>query len=150
MLNSIVGKTLRLHLPNGWVFQPWFTGPDFIEYTLIEGPHAGRHAIQRELTYYKPAPRVEELRWYEETGTTVNLAFDLDGLTVVRWASVPRWLADTDMAVSAGDNQDPEFLEKIRQLAADGPDWPRHIYKDRGYFEVIDVKIPHETVRLPQ
>ncbi|OBF74757.1 hypothetical protein A9X06_26435 [Mycobacterium sp. 852002-51759_SCH5129042] len=135
MLNSIVGKTLRLHLANGWEFEPWFTGPDFIEYTLTKGPHTGRHAIQKP-TYRRDAPNIEFLGWYEETGTLVTLTFDLASQTVSRFAGVPRWLANSDMAVSAGDNQDPEFRERMAQLAKEGPDMPRHIYADQGYFEL--------------
>ncbi|MEV2225767.1 phenolic acid decarboxylase [Nocardia vinacea] len=137
MLDSIVGKRLRLFLPNGWVFEPWITGPDFIEYTLVKGPHEGRHAIQKPV-YRRPASRVETLNWYEETGTVVNLTWHLDSQTVDRWAAVPRWLADVDMAISAGDNQDEEFRRKMAELAAIGPDMPRHIYADHGYFELID------------
>ena len=124
-------------MSNGWVFQPWFTGPDFIEYTVVQGPHAGRHAIQKP-TYARPAPNLETLAWYEETGTVVHLTWHLDSLTVDRFAAVPRWLADSDMAVSAGDNQSEEFRERMRQLALTGPDMPRHIYSDRGYFELLE------------
>jgi hypothetical protein len=46
MLTSILGARLRWHLADGWVFDPVIVGPDIIEYTLKEGPHAGRHAIQ--------------------------------------------------------------------------------------------------------
>jgi len=137
LLNSIVGKNVRLLMSNGWVFQPWFTGPDFIEYTVVQGPHAGRHAIQKP-TYARPAPNLETLAWYEETGTVVHLTWHLDSLTVDRFAAVPRWLADSDMAVSAGDNQSEEFRERMRQLALTGPDMPRHIYSDRGYFELLE------------
>lgn len=137
MLHSIIGTPLRLHLPNGWEFEPWFTGADYIEYTLTKGPHKGRHAIQHP-TIRRPAPGVETLNWYEETGTTVHLTWHLASRTVDRWASVPRWLADVDMAISAGDNQDPEFREWMRQLAEKGPDMPRLIHADHGWFEVLD------------
>jgi hypothetical protein len=46
MLTSILGTRLSWHLANGWVFEPAIVGPDVVEYTLKEGPHAGRHAIQ--------------------------------------------------------------------------------------------------------
>ncbi|WP_280422222.1 phenolic acid decarboxylase [Nocardia carnea] len=140
MLNSIVGKHLRVHLSNGWVFEPWFTGPDFIEYQLEAGPHKGRHAIQIP-TFRQIVPgAIESLHWIEETGTHVNLTWYLETQLIERHASVPRWLADHDMAVTTGQNWDPEYLAKIRQMAADGPDMPRHVYADRGYFEILDDK----------
>ncbi|MBF6166316.1 phenolic acid decarboxylase [Streptomyces gardneri] len=135
MLKSIVGQRLHLYLPNGWEFDPWITGAGFIDYTLTEGPHKGRHAIQKP-TYRRLADNVEFLGWYEETGTTVTLVWHLDSQVVDRFATVPRWLADVDMSISAGDNQDPEFREKMAQLAAAGPDMPRHIYADHGHFEL--------------
>jgi hypothetical protein len=46
MLDSILGARLSWHFANGWVFEPAIVGPDNVEYTLTEGPHAGRHAIQ--------------------------------------------------------------------------------------------------------
>ncbi|MGW5381970.1 phenolic acid decarboxylase [Nocardia sp. NPDC003963] len=137
MLKSIVGKHLRLFLPNGWVFEPWFTGPDFIEYHLEEGPHKGRHAIQIP-TLRRPAPGVEILHWVEETGTHVNLTWYLETGEVDRYASVPRWLAEQDMTVTTGWNRDPDYLDKIEEMAAVGPDMPRHVYADRGYFEILD------------
>ncbi|WP_328392914.1 phenolic acid decarboxylase [Nocardia sp. NBC_00416] len=137
MLNSIVGTHLRLFLPNGWVFEPWFTGPDFIEYQLVGGPHTGRHAIQYP-TFRQLAPGVEFLGWYEETGTVVTLTWFLESQTVKRFAAVPKWLHDGDMAVSAGKNWDLDFLGKMQEFAAAGPDMPRHIYSDRGYFEVLE------------
>ena len=51
MLASILGARLSLHLADGWVFEPFLVGPDIAEYTLKEGPHAGRHAIQH--VYYQ-------------------------------------------------------------------------------------------------
>ncbi|WP_433635521.1 phenolic acid decarboxylase [Nocardia sp. CA-120079] len=139
MLNSIVGKKLRLYLPNGWVFEPWITGPDYIEYTLTAGPHEGRHAIQKP-TYRRLADNVEFLGWYEETGTVVTLTWFLGPQTVARYAAVPKWLADVDMSISAGDNQDPEFREEMARRAAIGPDMPRHIYADHGYFVELEEK----------
>jgi hypothetical protein len=41
------------------------------------------------------------------------------------------------MSVYRGDNQDPVFIERIRKLIADGPDWPRRIMNDDGFFKVI-------------
>ena len=46
MLTSILGARLSWHFANGWVFEPAIVGPDIVDYTLKEGPHAGRHAIQ--------------------------------------------------------------------------------------------------------
>ncbi|MGW5384041.1 phenolic acid decarboxylase [Nocardia sp. NPDC003963] len=137
MLKSIVGKHLRLFLPNGWVFEPWFTGPDFIEYHLKAGPHEGRHAVQIP-TLRQITEGVEILHWVEETGTHVNLTWYLETGKVERYASVPRWLAEHDMAVTTGENWDPEYLKKIEEMAAEGPDMPRHVYADRGYFEILD------------
>ncbi|WP_330252823.1 phenolic acid decarboxylase [Nocardia sp. NBC_00565] len=137
MLKSIVGQRLHLYLPNGWEFDPWITGAGFIEYTLTAGPHTGRHAVQKP-TYRRLADNVEFLGWYEETGTVVTLVWHLDTQTVDRFAAVPRWLADGDMAASTGDNQDPVFREEMARRAAAGPDMPRHIYADHGYFELSE------------
>ena len=46
MLTSILGARLSWHFANGWVFEPAIVGPDSVEYSLKEGPHVGRHAIQ--------------------------------------------------------------------------------------------------------
>jgi hypothetical protein len=46
------------------------------------------------------------------------------------------WLAE-DMTLYRGDNQDPAFIEKIRRLSSQHPDWPRRILDDDGYFNVI-------------
>ena len=42
-----------------------------------------------------------------------------------------------DFSVYRGDNQDPAFIEKIRNLASQRQDWPRRVGDDDGYFEVI-------------
>ncbi len=77
MLTSILGARLRWHQADGWVFDPVIVGPDIIEYTLKEGPHAGRHAIQH--TYYqRVAPGIETTAWYEETGTVVHITWYLE------------------------------------------------------------------------
>ena len=47
MLTSILGARLSWHFANGWVFEPAIVGPDIVDYTLKEGPHAGRHAISQ-------------------------------------------------------------------------------------------------------
>jgi hypothetical protein len=41
------------------------------------------------------------------------------------------------MTIYRGDNQDPAFIQKIRKLSAERPDWPRKILDDDGYFRVI-------------
>ena len=42
MITSILGARLSWHFANGWVFEPAIVGPDIVDYTLKEGPHAGR------------------------------------------------------------------------------------------------------------
>jgi len=44
MLNTILGARLSWHFANGWIFEPAIVGPDIVDYTLKEGPHAERHA----------------------------------------------------------------------------------------------------------
>ncbi len=56
--------------------------------------------------------------------------------TVHRFAALPAWLAE-DMTVYRGDNQALAFIEKIKELISQGPDWPRRILNDDGYFKVI-------------
>jgi hypothetical protein len=46
-------------------------GPDIVDYTLKEGPHAGRHAIQH-FYHQRVAPGVETTVWYEESGALVQ------------------------------------------------------------------------------
>ena len=134
MLDSILGARLSWHFAGGWVFDPAIVGPDSVEYSLKEGPHAGRHAIQR-FYYQRVAPGVETTAWYEESGAVVHMTWYLQTQTVHRFAALPAWLAE-DMTVYRGDNQDPAFIEKIRKLISQGPDWPRHILNDDGYFKV--------------
>jgi hypothetical protein len=122
MLTSILGARLRWHLADGWVFDPVIVGPDIIEYTLKEGPHAGRHAIQR--TYYqRVAPGIETTAWYEESGAVLHITWYLEAQTSHRFAALPAWLAK-DMTVYRGDKQDPAFVEKIRKLSSQQQDWP--------------------------
>jgi hypothetical protein len=61
MLTSILGARLRWHEADGWVFDPVIVGSDIIEYTVKEGPHAGRHAIQH-IYYQRVAPGPERAR----------------------------------------------------------------------------------------
>jgi phenolic acid decarboxylase len=135
MVTSILGARLRLHLADGWVFEPFIVGSDIVEYTLKEGPHAGRHAIQH--TYYqRVAPGIESTAWYEESGAVVHLTWYLEPGTVHRFAALPAWLAE-DMTLYRGDNQDPAFVENIRTLRSERQDWPRRILSDEGYFLVL-------------
>jgi phenolic acid decarboxylase len=135
MVTSILGARLRLHLADGWVFEPFIVGSDIVEYTLQEGPHAGRHAIQH--TYYqRVAPGIESTAWYEESGAVVHFTWYLETGTVHRFAALPAWLAE-DMTLYRGDNQDPAFVENIRTLRSERQDWPRRILSDEGYFLVL-------------
>jgi phenolic acid decarboxylase len=135
MLTTILGRRLSWHFANGWVFEPAIVGADFVEYTLKEGPHIGRHAIQH-FFYQRVAPGVESTVWYEESGAVVHMTWYLESQTVHRYAALPAWLGE-DMKVYAGSNQDPEFLKKIRKLSAERPDWPRRLMNDDGFFRVI-------------
>jgi phenolic acid decarboxylase len=135
MLASILGARLSLHLAEGWVFEPFSVGPDIAEYTLKEGPHAGRHAVQHPY-YQRVAPGVETTAWYEESGAVVHLTWYLETGTVHRFAALPAWLGE-DMTVYRGDNQDPAFLETMRTLRSQRQDWPRRILSDEGYFVAL-------------
>jgi phenolic acid decarboxylase len=135
MLTTILGQRLSWHLANGWVFEPAIVGPDIVDYVLKEGPHAGRHAIQH-FHYQRVAPDVETTVWYEESGAVVHMTWYLESQRMHRYAALPAWLAK-DMTVYRGDNQDPKFLEKIRKLSSEGPDWPRHVLNDEGFFRVL-------------
>ena len=135
MVTSILGARLRLHLADGWVFEPFMVEPGIAEYTLIEGPHAGRHAIQHT-HYQRVAPGIESTAWYEESGALVHLTWYLETGTVHRFAALPAWLAE-DMTLYRGDNQDPAFLENIRTLRSQRQDWPRRILSDDGYYLVL-------------
>jgi phenolic acid decarboxylase len=133
MLTSILGARLRWHLADGWVMEPVIVGPDNIEYTLKEGPHLGRHAIQR--TYYeRVAPGIETTAWYEESGAVLHVTWYLETHRTRRFAALPAWLAEDIGTVYAGDNQDPAFLENIKALRSQRQDWPRRILFDWGYF----------------
>jgi len=135
MVASILGARLRLHLADGWVFEPFTVKPGIAEYTLTAGPHVGRHAVQH--TYYqRVAPGIESTAWYEESGALVHLTWYLETGTVHRFAALPGWLAE-DMTLYRGDNQDPAFLENIRMLRSQRQDWPRRILSDDGYFLVL-------------
>jgi phenolic acid decarboxylase len=135
MLTSILGERLSWHFVGGWVFEPAVVGPDTVDYVLKEGPHAGRHAIQH-FYYQRVAPGVETTVWYEESGAVVHMTWYLESQTVHRYAALPAWLAE-DMTVYRGDNQDPEFLAKIRKLSSERPDWPRRLMNDDGFFRVL-------------
>jgi hypothetical protein len=79
MLTSILGAQLSWHFASGWVFEPAIVGPDSVEYSLKEGPHAGRHAIQH-FCYQRIAPGVETTAWYEESGAVVHMTWYLQTL----------------------------------------------------------------------
>lgn len=135
MLTTILGTTIRWHQSGDWVFDPFQVRADRVEYTLAQGPHIGRHATQ-VFDYQKVAPGVETTAWYEESGAVVHVTWYLETRTTHRFAAIPAWLAE-DMTLSVGDNGDPAFLDRIRQAAAVGPDYPRRILSDQGYFEII-------------
>src|SRR3979490_1087869 len=135
MLTSILGARLSWHFANCWVFEPAIVGPDIVDYTLKEGPHAGRHAIQH-FYFQRVAPGVETTVWYEESGALVHITWYLETQTTHRFAALPAWLAE-DMSVYKGDNQDPAFIEKIKKLISQRQDYPRHILNDEGYFRVL-------------
>ncbi|MFC4945101.1 phenolic acid decarboxylase [Pseudonocardia sp. GCM10023141] len=135
MLSTILGTRLRWFEADGWVFDPVIVGADTIDYTVKEGPHAGRHAVQR-IHYHRIAPGIELTSWHEEVGTIVNIVWYLESQTTHRFAALPAW-ATADIRVLVGDNQDPAYLERVRGLAAVGPDAPRTILDDDGYFELL-------------
>jgi phenolic acid decarboxylase len=136
MLTSVLGARMRWHLANGWIFDPAVFQSDTVEYTLVKGPHVGRHAIQH-FHYQRVAPGVETTVWYEESGAVVHFTWYLERNTMHRWAALPAWLAADISKVYAGDNQDPDFVAKIRDLSSNRPDFPRHILNDEGYFELL-------------
>jgi phenolic acid decarboxylase len=135
MLTTILGKTIRWYQSGDWIFDPFQIRADRVKYTLAQGPHTGRHATQL-FDYQQVAPGVETTVWYEETGALVHITWYLQTQTTHRFAALPAWLAE-DMSLSAGDNSDPAFLEKIREAAATRPDYPRRILSDQGYFQVL-------------
>ncbi|HWD07449.1 MAG TPA: phenolic acid decarboxylase [Amycolatopsis sp.] len=135
MLHTILGAKIRWTQPNGWVFNPVTVGPDTIDYTLEQGPHAGRHAVQ-QIHFHRIAPGIEFTSWYEEVGTTVSIIWYLESQTTHRVAALPAWAAE-DFSVLAGDNQDPSYLARIRELAETRPDGPRKVLTDDGYFELL-------------
>ena len=69
-IKTILGKRLQWREVSGWVFEPVLVGPDTIEYTVKEGPHAGRHAVH-PAHYHRIAPGIELTSWHEEVGTVV-------------------------------------------------------------------------------
>jgi phenolic acid decarboxylase len=135
MSKTILGSRIRWYQPNGWVFDPVVVGPDTIDYTVKEGPHAGRHAVQRT-HYHRIAPGIEFTSWYEEVGTVVNIIWYLESQTTHRFAALPAW-AGEDLSTLIWDNQDPEYLARVRETALAKPDGPRLILSDDGHFELI-------------
>ena len=149
MINSMLGRTIRwfeadwydptveVYTPQKWRFEPVTFGAEWIEYTLAEGPHAGRHAIQR-VHYLRVAPGVETTAWCEESGSVVHITWFLESQTSFRFAVVPAWLANDVPNLYAGSNQDPEFVRRVKELAEKGPQAPHRVGSDYGYFEVLD------------
>jgi len=136
LIKTILGARIRWYQPNGWVFNPVILLPDTIDYTVQVGPHAGRHAIHH-IHYHRITQGVELTSWYEETGAVVNIVWYLESQTSHRFAALPKWAADEIESI-AGDNQDESFLARVREAARKGPDGPRRIFSDDGYFELID------------
>jgi transcriptional regulator with GAF, ATPase, and Fis domain len=87
MLTSIPGARLSWHFANGWVFEPAIVGPDVVEYTLKEGPHAGRHAIQH--FYYERVAPGGETQSGTRSGALVHITSYLETQTVHRFAALP-------------------------------------------------------------
>jgi phenolic acid decarboxylase len=122
--------------PEPWRFEPVRMGVDHIEYTLAEGPHAGRQAIQR-IYYQRVAPNVELTTWCEESGFVLTITWYLDSQTTHRIAVIPAWLVRNLREIYAGNNQDPDFQKRLRDAADSGSDHPRKIISDTGYFELL-------------
>jgi phenolic acid decarboxylase len=116
MLTSVLGARMRWHLANGSVFDPTLVQSDTVEYTLVKGPHVGRHDIQH-FYYQRVAPGVEITVWYEESGAVVHFTWYVATNTMHRWPALPVWLASDISKVYAGDNQDRAFVAKIRLSA---------------------------------
>src|SRR6266478_9694864 len=115
MLASILGTRLSWHFADGWVFEPAIVGADRVEYTLKEGPHAGRHAVQR-FCYQRVAPGVETTVWYEESGAVVHMTWYLETQTMHRFAALPAWLAE-DMTVYRVTTKTPPRVHRENQEA---------------------------------
>jgi phenolic acid decarboxylase len=135
VIDTILGARIRWWQPNGWVFDPVVIGPDTMDYTVKEGPHAGRHAVHK-MYFHRVAPGIEFTSWYEEVGTVVTIIWYLETQTTHRFAALPAW-AGKDLGVLIGDNRDPEYLERVRTLAAREPDGPRMVLSDDGYFALL-------------
>jgi phenolic acid decarboxylase len=135
MLKTILGTRIQWHQPDGWLFEPVTVGPDTIDYTVKEGPHAGRHAVQ-PTHYHRIAPGIEFTSWYEEVGTLVNVIWYLESQTTHRFAALPAW-AGEDLTVLIGDNRDPAYLDRVGELARTRPDGPRLVLADDGYFNLL-------------
>jgi hypothetical protein len=74
MLTSILGARLSWHFAGGRVFDPAIVGPDSVDYSLKEGPHAARHAVQR-FYYQRVAPGAETTAWYEKSVAVVHMTW---------------------------------------------------------------------------
>ncbi|TWE10361.1 hypothetical protein [Rudaeicoccus suwonensis] len=148
MVDTMLGKTFRwweggwyddnaeLFEPKPWRFEPVHMAVDHIKLTLVEGPHAGRSAIQR-IYYQRVAPNVEITTWCEqESGSVLNITWYLDSHTTHRVAVVPHWLTE-DLSLYIGDSQDPEFRRRLREAAKKGSVFPSKVVSDTGYFELL-------------
>ena len=134
-IKTILGKRLQWREVNGWVFEPVLVGPDTVEYTVKEGPHAGRHAVH-PAHYHRIAPGIELTSWHEEVGTVVNIIWYLETQTSHRYAVIPGWAAQ-DITVLAADNKDPGYLARVKELKAGGSDAPALVLADDGYFDLL-------------
>jgi hypothetical protein len=74
MLTSILGARLSWHFAGGRVFDPAIVGPDSVDYSLTEGLHAARHAVQR-FYYQRVAPGAETTAWYEKSVAVVHMTW---------------------------------------------------------------------------
>lgn len=135
MISTILGSTLRWYQGGDWILEPVHVRADQIDYTVARGPHAGRHAVQ-QFVYHQVAPGIETTAWYEENGAVLHITWFLGTQTTRRFAAIPAWVAE-DMTTITGDNTDPRFLAKVRDLTAQGPDRPRKIVSDQGYFQLL-------------
>lgn len=120
-LPDLIGKKLTYEYANGWAFESHFR-KSTISYRVVKGPHVGRAAYQ-DVQYEQVAPGITMLTWYEETGTIVTLAVNLDTRRVYGSVALPRvvWDNIAETAVSKREN-----FAKLLAMR-DGPDAPRHL-----------------------
>jgi phenolic acid decarboxylase len=118
LLTSILGARLSRHFANGWVFEPAIVGPDIVDYTVKEGSHAGRDAIQH-FYFQRVAPGVETTvvrgKW---RARPYSLVFR--DTTVHRFAALPAWLAE-DMTVTTKTPRSSRKSESLFRSGRIGP-----------------------------